>query len=205
MFRTRGPSDSPDRSPALPADKLELSGNWERPIMKRPVESILVVEDDGNDRLLLQLAFSRIGIRDPITFVQGGAEALAYLRGEGQYCRRERYPYPSFLITDLKMPGLDGFSVLAHLKENPERAIMPTIVLSASADLDDIRLAYALGAHSYLVKPVELEELFRLLKMTYNYWRCCDFPYIDTDGKHVCSSTAGKLGQLGQLRQARGP
>ena len=113
--------------------------------MKRQIESILVVEDDGNDRLLLQLAFSRIGIADPITFVQGGAEALAYLRGEGQYCQRQRFPYPSFLITDLKMPGLDGFSVLAHLKENPERAIMPTIVLSASADLDDIRLAYALG------------------------------------------------------------
>jgi CheY-like chemotaxis protein len=170
--------------------------------MKRPIESILVVEDDGNDRLLLQLAFSRIGITDPITFVQGGAEALAYLRGEAEYCRRERYPYPSFLITDLKMPGLDGFSVLAHLKENPEHAIMPTIVLSASSDPDDIRLAYAMGAHSYLVKPVELEELFRLLKMTYDYWRSCDFPYTDTNGKHVCSGRAGKLGQL---RQAPGP
>ena len=164
--------------------------------MKRQIESILVVEDDGNDRLLLQLVFSRIGITDPITVVQGGAEALAYLRGEGQYGQRDRFPYPSFLITDLKMPGLDGFAVLAHLKENPDRAITPTIVLSASSDPDDIRLAYAMGANSYLVKPVELEELFRLLKLTYDYWRACDFPYTDADGKHICSNTAGKLGQL---------
>ena len=164
--------------------------------MKRQIESILVVEDDGNDRLLLQLVFSRIGIAHPLTIVQGGAEALAYLRGEGKYRDREQFPYPSFLITDLKMPGLDGFSVLSHLKENPDRAITPTIVLSASSDPDDIRLAYALGANSYLVKPVEIEELFRLLKLTFEYWRCCDFPYTDGEGKHICSNTTGKLGQF---------
>ena len=68
--------------------------------------------------------------------------------------------------------------------------------MSASADPDDIRLAYAMGANSYIVKPVEVDELFRLLKLAYQYWRSCDFPYTDADGKHVCSNTTGKLGQL---------
>ncbi len=68
--------------------------------------------------------------------------------------------------------------------------------LSASSDPDDIRLAYAMGANSYLVKPVELEELFRLLKLTFEYWRTCDFPYTDTEGRHACSNTAGKLSQF---------
>src|SRR6267142_1275902 len=104
--------------------------------MKRQIESILVVEDDANDRLLLQLAFTRIGISDPVSVVENGGEALGYLRGAGRYADRSRFPYPSFLITDLKMPGADGFAVLCHLKENPNQAITPTIVLSASSDPD---------------------------------------------------------------------
>ena len=136
--------------------------------MKRSTQSILVVEDDPNDRVLLELAFSRIGVGDPVQIVSSGAEALAYLRGEGIYRDRTRFPYPSFLITDLKMPGVDGFAILADLRANPDRSITPSIVLSASSDPDDIRLAYSLGANSYLVKPVELDELFRLLKLTYD-------------------------------------
>ncbi len=162
--------------------------------MKRQIESILVVEDDANDRILLQLAFDRIGVTDPIHIVENGLEALAYLQGIGRYADRARFPYPSFLITDLKMPELDGLAVLAHLKDCPEQTIIPTIVFSASSDPDDIRLAYSLGANSYIVKPVELEELFRILKLTYDYWQVCDFPYTAPDGRHVATSSAGKLG-----------
>jgi len=164
--------------------------------MKRQIQSILIIDDDANDRLLLQLAFNRIGVSDPVQIVESGAEAMAYLQGQGKYSNRARYPYPTFLITDLKMPGIDGFAVLAHLRENPDRAITPTIVLSASSDPDDIRLAYQLGANSYIVKPVDLEQLFRILKLTYDYWLSCDVPYTDPDGRHVVTSSAGKLGQI---------
>ena len=164
--------------------------------MKRQMQTILVIEDDANDRLLLQLAFHRIGVCDPVQIIENGTEALAYLRGQGKYADRSQHPYPTFLITDLKMPGVDGFAVLADLREHPERAITPTIVLSASADSDDIRLAYALGANSYIVKPVDLEELFRLLKLTYDYWHSCDVPYTDPDGRHIPTTSTGKLGQF---------
>jgi CheY-like chemotaxis protein len=173
--------------------------------MKRSTQSILVVEDDPNDRVLLELAFGRIGIADPVQIVSSGAEALAYLRGEGVYCDRTRFPYPSFLITDLKMPGVDGFAILADLRANPDRAVTPSIVLSASSDPDDIRLAYSLGANSYLVKPVELEELFRLLKLTYDYWRSCDVPYTDPDGRCVPTSSISKLGQIFRSTQLNHP
>jgi CheY-like chemotaxis protein len=162
--------------------------------MKRQNHSILLVEDDPNDRLLLQLAFNRIGVLDPLSVVDNGAEALAYLRGEGRFSDRTRFPYPSFMMTDLKMPGVDGFAVLAYLKENPEWSITPTIVLSASSDPDDIRLAYALGANSYIVKPVDLEELFRVLKLAFDYWRVCDFPYTDAQGRRLTTNSSGKLG-----------
>lgn len=164
--------------------------------MKRQMQSILVVDDDANDRLLLQLAFNRIGVSDPVHIVESGAEALACLRGQGKYSNRALYAYPTFVITDLKMPGVDGFAILADLRDNPDRAITPTIVLSASSDPDDIRLAYELGANSYIVKPVDLEELFRVLKLAYDYWLSCDVPYTDPDGRHVVTSSAGKLGQI---------
>jgi len=164
--------------------------------MKRQTQTILIVEDDANDRLLLQVAFSRIGVSDPVRILDSGGDALAYLRGKGKYEDRSQYPYPTFLITDLKMPGVDGFTILADLRDNPERAITPTIVLSASSDSDDIRLAYALGANSYIVKPVDLEELFRILKLTYDYWHSCDVPYTDPQGRHIPTNSTGKLGQV---------
>ena len=138
--------------------------------MKRQIQSILIIDDDANDRLLLQLAFNRIGVSDPVQIVESGAEAMAYLQGQGKYSNRARYPYPTFLITDLKMPGIDGFAVLAHLRENPDRAITPTIVLSASSDPDDIRLAYQLGANSYIVKPVDFDKFIEVARQIELYW-----------------------------------
>src|ERR1044072_3603815 len=92
-----------------------------RRAMKRQMQSILVVDDDANDRLLLQLAFNRIGVSDPVQILESGAEALACLRGQGKYSNRGMYAYPTFVITDLKMPGVDGFAILADLRDNPER------------------------------------------------------------------------------------
>jgi len=170
--------------------------------MKRQMQSILVVDDDANDRLLVQLGFNRIGIPDAVFIVESGAEALDYLHGAGKYGDRAKFPYPTFLITDLKMPGQDGFAVLSDLRDHPDRAVTPTIVLSASSDPDDIRLAYALGANSYIVKPVGLEELFRILKLTYDYWHSCDVPYTGPDGRHIATNSVGKLGQMFRSRNA---
>src|ERR1041385_8734520 len=113
--------------------------------MRKYHATILIVEDDQNDQFLIERAFRKIGVTDPIQIVGDGVEAIAYMMGEGKYADRAKFAYPTFIITDLKMPRADGFAVLEFLKSNPQWAVIPTIVLSASADLDDIKKSYMLS------------------------------------------------------------
>jgi len=131
----------------------------------------------------------------PIHCLSSGTQAIAYLKGEGEYSDRRRIAYPSFIILDLKMTGGDGYSVLEHLKSVPEWAIIPTMVLSASSDPDDIKKAYLLGAGSYLVKPNQFEDLRRLMKAFYDFWIECAVPEVDKVGRWVKTDGRGKLGE----------
>ena len=97
--------------------------------MKKYHSTILVVDDDVNDLFFIEKAFREVGVKDPIHTVNGGREAIAYMMGEGKYSDRSLYAYPTFITIDLKMPGRDGFAVLEHLKNNPEWAIIPTVIL----------------------------------------------------------------------------
>ncbi|MHB1306380.1 MAG: response regulator [Limisphaerales bacterium] len=163
--------------------------------MKKHHATILVVDDDPNDLILIETAFRDIGVKDPIHTINGGREAIAYMMGEGRYADRTVYAYPTFITTDLKMPGADGFAVLEHLKRNPECTIIPTVVLTSSRDLDDIKKAYMLGASSYHVKPRSLEELRLQLKVLHDYWLTCEVPQVDSTGRQLRTDSAGKLGE----------
>ncbi len=99
------------------------------------------------------------------------------------------------VMTDLKMPMGDGFSVLQHLKSTPEWAIIPTVVFSSSADLDDIKRSYMLGAGSYIVKPSSFEKMRNLLNIFYSYWMVCETPQTDASGKRLDTNSKGKLGE----------
>lgn len=162
--------------------------------MKTYNATILVVEDDPNDQFLIETAFRHIGVVTPVHIVHDGAEAIAYMCGEGQYADREKYTYPTFITLDLKMPRVDGFAVLEFLKNNPQWRIIPAVVLSASQDLDDIKKAYMLGASAYHVKPKSLEELRRQLEVLHDYWNTCEVPQVDKSGKQVMTKSEGKLG-----------
>jgi len=162
--------------------------------MKKYHSTILIVDDDLNDLLLIEAAFIANGVQDPIQKVQSGSEAIAYMMGEGKYSDRSRYAYPTFITVDLKMPGADGFAVLEHLKKNPEWAIIPTVILSSSRDLDDIKKAYMLGASSYHVKPNSLDGLRQQLKVLHDYWMTCEVPQVDSTGHQVLTDSEGKLG-----------
>lgn len=156
--------------------------------------TILLVEDEQNDQVLIENALRANGVTGLIQIVNDGHEAVAYMKGEGKYSDRALHPYPTFIITDLKMPRCDGFEVLLHLKRNPEWAIIPTVVLTASRDPDDIKKAYMLGASSYHVKPTDYKALRDLLKILHDYWMTCEVPEVDVTGKHVQTPSAGKLG-----------
>ena len=157
--------------------------------------TILVMEDDENDALLLRRALKRLHINCPVHIVSDGEEGIAYLRGTGQYVDRESYPFPGFIITDLKMPGSDGFAVLEFLKSNPEWRVIPTVVLSASSDLDDIKKSYMLGASSYHIKPQDSEALREQLEVINAYWVTCQVPQVDVTGRQTRTNSAGKLGE----------
>ena len=93
------------------------------------------------------------------------------------------------------MPGGDGFAVLEFLKGNPGWKVIPTIVLSASMDLDDIKKSYMLGASSYHVKPQSNDELRKQLAVINAYWMTCQVPQVDVTGKQLPTDSEGKLGE----------
>lgn len=168
--------------------------------MKNYHSTILIVDDDLNDLIFIENAFRAIGVTDPIHTISSGGEAIAYILGEGKYSDRSAYAYPTFITTDLKMPGADGFAVLEHLKNNPEWAVIPTVVLTSSRDLDDIKKAYMLGASSYHVKPGSPDGLRQQLKVLHDYWMTCEIPQVDSTGRQLRTDSAGKLGE--RLAQA---
>lgn len=168
--------------------------------MNRFDSTILIVEDDPNDQFLMLRVFRKIKLDTKVQVVSGGFEAIAYMKGEGKFADRTKYPYPTFIITDLKMPNGDGFDVLQHLKSNPFWAIIPTVVFSASMDEDDVKRAYRMGASSFHGKPPALAELERQIRTLYDYWATCIVPDVDVTGKQIRTESSGKLGErFGQM------
>jgi len=131
---------------------------------------ILVVEDDPNDVLLIQRAFSKARILNPVRTVSNGDEAVAYVSGDGQYADREAYPFPVLVLLDLKLPRRSGLEVLAWVRSQPGLKRLPVVVLTSSRESSDINRAYDLGANSYLVKPVGFDSLLELVKSLEVYW-----------------------------------
>jgi CheY-like chemotaxis protein len=131
---------------------------------------ILLAEDSEDDVLILRKALARVGLECPLQVVRDGEEAIAYLRGVGRFANRSEYPLPDLFLLDLKMPRRDGFEVLQWLRQQPSLAPLRTIVLTTSQDICDVDRAYALGANSFLTKPVDLPDFGNTLEETFNYW-----------------------------------
>jgi CheY-like chemotaxis protein len=163
--------------------------------MKRKNFTVLIAEDNTDDQELIRLAFEKASSGVNLQLVSSGEETIAYLEGRREFADRKQYPYPTFVITDLKMPLEDGFSVLGFLKSKPDFAVIPTVVLSASADLDDIKKSYILGASAYMLKPQEFAELERLLRLLLDFWSACEVPEVSATGKRLETQSAGKLGE----------
>ena len=123
--------------------------------------TILVVEDSENDIDLLLRTFKQVGVANPIDVCQSADEAEQYLQNN---------ELPSVMLLDLKMPARDGFYVLRKVKTNPLLRDLIVIVLTTSSDIMDIRLAYELGANSFLTKPLDLAEFREMIEAFHQYW-----------------------------------
>src|SRR4051812_48247883 len=114
---------------------------------------ILLVDDDEDHILLTRCAFNQAGMVNPLYVVRDGQEAIAYLEGKGIYTNRAEYPLPSLMLLDLKMPKKNGFEVLEWIRARPDLRSLKIVVLTTSADIHEVKLAYDLGANSFMVKP----------------------------------------------------
>ena len=131
---------------------------------------VLLADDDPNDVFLLQRAFQKTNIANPLQVVRDGEEAMAYLSGQAQYADRQRHPLPVLLLLDLKMPRKSGFEVLRWLRQQAGLKRLPVVVLTSSNQNPDINKAFDLGANSYIVKPGGFDSLVEMVKNLNLYW-----------------------------------
>lgn len=132
--------------------------------------TLLLVEDDPNDLLLIQRAFAKARLVNPVRIVRDGEEAINYLAGNGEFADRGRCPLPSLILLDLKLPKKSGLDVLEWMRGRPSLRRIPVIVLTSSRESEDIRKAYELGANSYLVKPLGFDNLLEVIQALRMYW-----------------------------------
>ena len=132
--------------------------------------TILHIEDDPNDVLLLEHACRKACVECDIQRVSDGDEAIAYLRGSGQFADRTRFPLPRLILLDLKMPRSNGFDVLTWLRNDHSVKPFPVVILSSSNHDVDLKRAYELGANSYLIKPVSFDSLVEIVRAVHDYW-----------------------------------
>jgi CheY-like chemotaxis protein len=131
---------------------------------------ILLAEDNETDVLLTRRAFKKVGLLNPLQVVPDGEEAIAYLSGTGKYANRAEYPLPVLLLLDLKMPKKNGLEVLEWVRQQPSLRALRIVVLTTSDLYQDVNRAYELGANSYIVKPVEMEQFIRVSETLRGYW-----------------------------------
>lgn len=145
-----------------------------------PKERLLILEDNSDDCFLLERALARTGWAGAYQMVRDGVEAVEYLMGTGKFADRDRFPYPTAIFVDLKMPRMNGLQFLQWIQNHSEHRVIPTIVLTASDQARDVQIAYASGAMSYMVKPSTYKELELLVDMIRRYWATCRRPNSDT-------------------------
>jgi CheY-like chemotaxis protein len=126
----------------------------------RPIE-VLLVEDDPGDTLMIREAFEENKLRNRLTSVPDGVEALAYLRGEGKYAAA---PRPDLILLDLNLPRKDGREVLAEIKDDERLRAIPVVVLTTSEAEEDIVRSYKLHANAYVTKPVDFDRFIAVVR-----------------------------------------
>ena len=132
--------------------------------------TILVAEDDPDDRLLIEQAFGERSEAGRLEFLGDGEELMARLHGSGGFADRACFPQPGLLLLDLNMPRKDGREALAEIKNDPGLRALPIVVLTTSHDEEDVLRSYRLGANSYITKPSTFSELVSAMDSLSTYW-----------------------------------
>ena len=136
---------------------------------KKPV-TILMADDDAEDRKMAQEAFDESRLVNDLRFVKDGEELMDYLYQRGNYSDPAIAPRPSIILLDLNMPKKDGRESLIEIKRDPLFRTIRIIILTTSKAEEDIQRVYNLSATSYIAKPVTFEGLIEVVKALGKYW-----------------------------------
>lgn len=131
--------------------------------------TILIAEDDPDDRYLAREALSESRLANELHFVEDGEELMQFLRHEGRFAETKP-PRPGIILLDLNMPRKDGREALSEIKADPQLRRIPVVVLTTSKAEEDILRSYDLGVSSFIVKPVTFEGLVNLMQTLGRYW-----------------------------------
>jgi chemotaxis family two-component system response regulator Rcp1 len=156
---------------ALPAfldGRKQMSSDITIPhsIYGRPIE-ILLVEDNPDESSLTIETLNEGRVRNNVTLVEDGVEAMTYLRREGRYARAAR---PDLILLDLKLPRKNGREVLAEIKGDPDLKCIPVVILSKSSAERDVQETYNLHANCFVQKPLDLDDFIAAVRRIEDFW-----------------------------------
>jgi CheY-like chemotaxis protein len=129
--------------------------------MNAELVSVLLVEDDPGDVMLVREAFSEHKVGNVLSVVSDGVEAIKFVRGEGKYATLER---PDLILLDLNLPRKSGTEVLAEIKSDPKLSTIPVVVLTTSQAEEDVLRSYEMHANAYVTKPVDFERFGEIVR-----------------------------------------
>ena len=134
--------------------------------MATPRQSVLImlVEDDEGHQLLIKESLRAGGIINDLIEMRDGQDALDYLMRRGQWQDPAKSPRPGLILLDIKMPKMDGFTVLERVKAEPQLRLIPVLMLTSTDNQTEVNRCYHLGANSYIVKPIRYEEFQERVK-----------------------------------------
>jgi len=139
---------------------------------------ILLVEDNPDDVELTIRAFEKNSIFNKIIVAKDGVEALDYLHGRGMYGGRDVKDLPVVILLDLKLPKMSGMEVLRSIRQDEFTRFIPVVILTSSAEQEDVIEGYKLGANSYVRKPVDFEQFSEAIKLLGLYWLLWNEPPV---------------------------
>jgi CheY-like chemotaxis protein len=139
------------------------------PKYPRPI-TILIADDDPDDRMLAKDALNESRLANDLRFVQDGEELMDYLLRRGSFADPMQSPRPGMILLDLNMPRKDGREALKEIKEHPDLRQIPVVVLTTSKAEEDIYRTYDLGVSSFITKPVTFDSLVEIMKVLSRYW-----------------------------------
>jgi CheY-like chemotaxis protein len=129
--------------------------------MNADLISVLLVEDDPGDVMLIREAFAENKVGNVLSVVSDGVEAMKFVRGEGEYAALER---PDLVLLDLNLPRKSGAEVLAEIKGDPSLSTIPVVVLTTSQAEEDVLRSYEMHANAYVTKPVDFERFGEIVR-----------------------------------------